>query len=149
MSDLVLLVQIASTCLLTGLIWTIQVVHYPLFAHVGRETFIDYQAKHARRITFVVGPLMLIEAATAIAMVTFHPPVVPDWIPWTGLALVAIIWSSTALIQVPCHARLTTGFDLGAYRRLVRSNWIRTAAWTARVTVLLWAGWLALQQGTV
>ncbi len=78
MSDLVLLVQIASTCLLTGLIWTIQVVHYPLFAHVGRETFIDYQAKHARRITFVVGPLMLIEAATAIAMVTFHPPVVPD-----------------------------------------------------------------------
>ena len=149
MSDFVLLVQIASTCLLTGLIWTIQVVHYPLFADVGQETFTDYQAKHARRITVVVGPLMLIEASTALAMVTFHPAVVPDWIPWTGLALVAVIWSSTALIQVPCHARLAAGFDLAAYRRLVRSNWIRTAAWTARATVLLWAGWLALQRGTV
>ena len=143
MSDLVLLVQIASTCLLTGLIWTIQVVHYPLFAAVGAETFVDYQADHARRIATVVGPLMLIEASTAIALVAFRPSVLPDWIPWTGLALVMVIWLSTIILQVPCHGRLALGFDPDVHRRLVRSNWIRTFAWTARTALLVWAGWLA------
>jgi hypothetical protein len=145
MFDLVLLIQIAATGLLTGLIWTIQVVHYPLFAAVGAEEFVDYQTNHARRITTVVGPLMLVEALTAIVFVGIRPDVIPDWIPWTGLALVAVIWLSTAIVQIPCHARLARGFDPDLHRRLVRSNWIRTFAWTARTSVLLRAGWLALQ----
>jgi hypothetical protein len=28
--------------------------------------------------------------------------------------------------------RLSTGFDPVVHRRLVRTNWVRTAAWTAR-----------------
>jgi hypothetical protein len=51
---------------------------------------------------------------------------------WTGLALVAAIWLSTAAIQVPCHAKLAAGFDAEVHARLVSSNWIRTVAWTAR-----------------
>ena len=49
-----------------------------------------------------------------------------------GISLVAVIWLSTAFIQVPCHNRLVDGFDEEAHSRLVGSNWIRTVAWTIR-----------------
>jgi hypothetical protein len=36
------------------------------------------------------------------------------------------------------HARLGQGADEAALRRLVRTNWIRTLAWTARGVLVLW-----------
>ena len=38
----VLVANVALAWFLAGLIWTIQVVHYPLFARVGREGFADF-----------------------------------------------------------------------------------------------------------
>ena len=63
-----LLLQVAATLALVGLIWFVQVVHYPLFAKVGSSSFADYEQSHQRRTTLVVAPLMLVEAATAIAL---------------------------------------------------------------------------------
>ena len=91
MPSLVFLLQLASTWFLVGLIWTIQVVHYPLFAAVGTDRFVAYEASHARLITLVVGPVMLVEAATAGLLVVMRPEPVPAWIAWTGLVLVGII----------------------------------------------------------
>ena len=145
MPNLVLLAQIATTCMLTGLIWTIQVVHYPLFASVGADRFVAYEASHARLITLVVGPLMLAEAATAMLLLAIRPASIPMWIPVAGAALLAAIWLTTAFVSVPCHARLADGFDAEAHRRLVDTNWIRTIAWSARAALLLGAGWLTLQ----
>jgi hypothetical protein len=39
--------------------------------------------------------------------------------------------------KVPCHKKLDKGLDLPAAHRLVRTNWIRTAAWTARGVVAI------------
>ncbi|MEQ1727476.1 MAG: hypothetical protein ABL982_03770 [Vicinamibacterales bacterium] len=60
-----------------------------------------------------------------------------DWLAVAGAVLLAIIWASTALLQVPAHNRLERGFDADVHRRLVRTNWIRTVCWTARVVVAL------------
>lgn len=139
----VLLIQAFASLALTGLIWCIQVVHYPLFAAVGRDGFARYEADHARLITLVVGPLMLVELAASLWLVAMRPAGVPAWMVWTGLALVAAIWLSTAVVQVPCHARLAAGFDPEVHARLVSSNWIRTAAWTARgfLSLAMIAAW--------
>ena len=48
-----LAIQLLTTLPLVGLIWTIQVVHYPLFSRVGAPEFIEYQHAHMRAI----GPL--------------------------------------------------------------------------------------------
>jgi hypothetical protein len=133
----VLLVQAFASLALTGLIWCIQVVHYPLFAAVGKDEFIRYEADHARLITLVVGPLMLVELATTLWIAAARPAGVPAWMAWTGVILLAAIWLSTAAIQVPCHARLAAGFDPEVHARLVSSNWIRTVAWTARGVLAL------------
>jgi len=134
----VLLANLASTLFMTGLIWFVQVVHYPLFAWVGAAEFPAYSREHQHWTTFVVGPPMLLEALTAALLVAARPSGVPAWAAWAGLALVGVIWLSTAALQVPAHGRLISGFDAGIAAALVSTNWIRTAAWTARAALLLW-----------
>ncbi len=143
--SLILLLQVLSTWFLVGLIWTIQVVHYPLFAAVGHDRFVAYEASHTKLITLVVGPVMLVEAATAVLLVVSRPAFVPVWIAWVGLALVILIWISTAVLQVPDHATLADGFDPAAHAHLVGTNWLRTIAWTARGVILAVAIWPVLQ----
>lgn len=135
---LVFLLHLGATLALVGLIWTVQVVHYPLFAGVGEAGWAAYEVAHQSRITLVVGPLMLLEIATAVWLVVERPAPLPAWSVVLGAALVGLIWASTAFIQVPLHSALASHFDADAHARLVATNWIRTMAWTARGGLLLW-----------
>lgn len=55
----------------------------------------------------------------------------------TGAILIAVIWGSTAFVQVPCHRRLSEGNDDRIAHRLTVTNWIRTVAWSARAGIAL------------
>lgn len=116
----------------------VQIVHYPLFSHVGAGGFPAYSGAHSRLTDLVVGPPMLAKAAAAVALVLGHPPGVPSWPAVTGLALLAVVWLSTALLQSPRHRELGCGFDPASHRFLVASNWLRTVCWSARGLVVLW-----------
>lgn len=134
MTDSLLLLQLGSTAMLVGLIWTVQLVHYPLFESVGRKRFRDYHTAHVKRITWIVAPLMLLELLIAIGLVVLAParPIL-----WLGLSLVLLVFASTAFLQVPLHRALAAGPDRAVLRRLVTTNWIRTLAWSARGALAL------------
>lgn len=133
----VLLANLAATLLMTGSIWIIQLVHYPLFNRVGTEAFQAYAAAHTSAITCVVLPFMAVEALTALALVAQPIPRVPHLTLWIGLGLVGVVWLMTAVVHVPQHGRLAAGFDEATYQALVMTNWIRTLAWTARSALML------------
>jgi hypothetical protein len=141
LTRLVCLLHLASTLFMAGVIWFVQVVHYPLFDAVGRAGFAAYERRHTALTTYVVGPPMLVEAATAGLLFWFRPPGVPAWPLWAGAVLLAGIWLSTALVQVPCHEALSREFDPAVHLRLVSTNWVRTAAWTLRGLLVLWVAW--------
>jgi hypothetical protein len=132
--------QFAATLVMTGVIWFVQVVHYPLFARVGEAEFAAYEAENTIRTGWVVGPPMLVEVAAAtLALVPgLRPEFFPIWAAVFGEALVGVIWLSTAALQVPLHGRLTQGFDAEAAARLVSSNWVRTVCWSLRAALLFW-----------
>ena len=132
-----LLAHAAATVAMAGVIWFVQVVHYPLFGQVAPERFVDFESAHRRRTTWVVAPLMLAELATAVALAARPPRGGPPWAPWVGLGLLAVVWLSTFAVQVPLHEKLNHGFDAGVHRRLVRTNWLRTAAWTIRAALAM------------
>jgi len=134
----ILLANASATLFLVGLIWMVQVVHYPLFNDVGEKNYVQYQQRHQSNITYIVGPVMLIELSTAILMVWYPMEGIGKSLIYAGIALVVLIWLSTAFIQVPCHEKLVRGFDPAAYKWLVNSNWIRTFAWTVRGIVVIW-----------
>ncbi len=136
--EILLLAHLAATLVMVGIIWFVQVVHYPLFAGVGREGFATYAAQHSRWTTWVVAPPMLVEAATGLGLLVRAPAGIPRTALWLGLALLLVIWLSTALLQVPRHTTLGRGWDAAAHRVLVAGNWLRTAAWTLRGVLVLW-----------
>lgn len=139
MTRAVFLLHVLATLTMFGAIWTVQVVHYPLFARVGEAGWAAYEAAHQTRITFVVGPAMVLELVTAVWLVVYRPAAFPAWAVVAGAALVGLIWASTAFVQVPLHSALSGGtFDAEAHARLVATNWVRTALWTARTGLVLW-----------
>ena len=109
------IIHLAVTWALVGLIWMVQVVIYPQFGAVGRWEFGAYHADYTRRISWIVGPLMLAELGSAA------------WLLWAGersgwflisLGLIGVNWLSTLIVQVPLHRRLEQGFEAGAHGRL-------------------------------
>ena len=131
------LVHAAATLAMVGLIWFVQVVHYPLFALASERRFERFALEHQRRTALVVVPLMLIELGSAAALLAGPPDGLSRELLWLGMALLGVIWLSTALLQVPLHRRLGDGPDQTSMRRLVVTNWLRTLEWTGR-------GWVAL-----
>jgi hypothetical protein len=139
-----LVAQLFSTLAMVGVIWFVQIVHYPLFKRVGRDGFVEYERRHQQRTTIVVAPLMLLEAFTAALLVLWRPAGVAVWLPWAGAALVAVMWGSTFFWQVPAHEKLAAGFDPNMHLRLVSSNWVRTAGWTLRGLIVCAMCWQVL-----
>jgi hypothetical protein len=122
---------------MTGVIWFVQLVHYPLFGLVGRSDFENYEQEHARRTTWVVAPAMCLEALSAIALIFLAEGESARLLSLAGVSLIGVIWISTAFVQVPCHRRLSKGYDDRTAHRLAATNWIRTVAWSARAGVAL------------
>lgn len=130
-----LLTNLACSLFMTGVIWFVQVVHYPLFERIGPDNFAWYQERHQRLTTRVVAPAMIMELAASFALVLGNPSSSAFWVP-SGMTL--LVWASTMLWQVPLHAKLASGFNQATWITLVASNWIRTIAWTLRSILLLW-----------
>jgi hypothetical protein len=135
---MLLLVHLVATWYMVGLIWFVQLVHYPQFGGVGRAEFRAYAQEHQRRTTWVVGPPMLVEATTGLWLL-LRPPTLAGRVPFlVGGALLALVWLSTALLQVPRHRVLARGYDGATHRTLVATNWLRTVGWTVRGALVLW-----------
>ena len=136
---LVLVLQFGASAFMAGVIWLVQMAHYPLFDAVAGERSGTHFQANQRRTAAVVLPPMLLEGITAAAVALAPPSGVGRPAALAGLGLVAILWLSTALVQMPIHARLgRDGRDAAAVARLVGTNWVRTAGWTARAVLAAW-----------
>lgn len=127
--------QLVSCFYLTGLIWTIQVVHYPAYNYIDPSKFLDYQIFHTKWITPVVAPLMIIELGTAFLILMDNKN---DKLWIINFLGVVLIWGVTFLLSVPAHSRLNSGMDLKSIQFLILTNWLRTILWTARSGLLLY-----------
>jgi hypothetical protein len=139
MARFIFVAQFAATWTMFGIIWFVQIVHYPLFDGVGEREFTAYERRHSRLTSFVVGPPMLVELLCAFAALrpVWRVSTMSDFWAWIGVALVCVIWLSTAILQVPRHSLLESRFDAAVQRSLVATNWIRTASWSLRAALLL------------
>ena len=122
---------------MTGLIWFVQIVHYPLFVTVDSQSFAPYHNAHARLTTWVVGIPMLLEAVTALALLKRRPAGASFGLMGASSVILSIVWASTWLLQVPQHRILASGFDDTAHSLLVDGNWVRTCGWTLRSLLVM------------
>ena len=126
--------QTAACIFMTGLIWMVQLVHYPAFRFVEVGQFKKFQNFHSERITWIVAPVMAIELVTAsILLFLDHKSLLAQW----NAASVLLLWLLTAIVSVPIHNQLARSHSKVAVEKLILTNWPRTIVWSARSVVLL------------
>jgi hypothetical protein len=133
--EFVLLVNFVATAVMTGVIWFVQWVHYPLLASVPVDRAVETAVDHQRRTGQVLAIPMALEGVTTLWLLASRPDVVSLILPWLGAVLLAVALGSTVFVSVPLHAKMATNPTVDVGRRLVVTNWPRTIAWSARAIV--------------
>ncbi|MDH3225562.1 MAG: hypothetical protein OEM67_00510 [Thermoleophilia bacterium] len=131
----VILANLAAAFFMAGMIWTIQIVHYPLLREVGADAFPVYESEHQGRIAALIAAPWAIEILAAITLVVWRPEEVTAYLTWAGLLIALALPALTLFVFAPIHRELSDGFITQAYQRLVSLNWIRTALWSAHAIV--------------
>ncbi len=139
MSDIIaariLLIVLVFSAFNTGLIWLVQLVHYPGFLKIPEVGYTAYQQFHMRSISFIVAPSMVGELfLSGILLLSANYLSLPMY--WISLILLMIIWGVTFFVAVPLHGSLVSGFNAERITYLVNVNWVRTISWTLRTIVL-------------
>jgi hypothetical protein len=132
-----IVLHLAVTLFLTGLIWIIQLVHYPLMTFVADAEFVAFERAHCKRIGAIVAPAMILEGILAVALCVLAKSRFRFGLCVVGVALSLLIWLSTFLVQVPIHNKLASGRSVHQIQRLVSTNWIRTIAWSLRSAIAI------------
>jgi hypothetical protein len=120
------LVQLAVDTSMFTVIWVVQLIVYPSFKLIRSDLFQDWHAGYMRKISFIVGPAMLIQLIShgyeAITYTGIFPII--------QTCLILIIWVQTFIVAVPLHQNLSEEPTPEDFTRLVRTNWPRTIGWT-------------------
>jgi hypothetical protein len=131
--DILILTQFMICLILCGLVWTIQLVHYPAFYFVSQTTFKYFSTFHSNKITYFVAPLMLLETITGTLILYFVPSIL-TLINLIGILITVLV---TFFISIPLHDKLAVKKFYPEIEKLIYTNWIRTFLWTTRSFLLM------------
>ena len=129
-----LILHLIATSVMVGVIWVIQLVHYPSFHFVELKQYTTFQRFHMARISYVVIPAMLTELFTLILIVISMDQI--DNLVLSSAILLIFIWLMTAVFFSGVHQKLTLGYDQTVVDKLVKLNWGRTLLWTLRLLLI-------------
>jgi len=121
--DLIMLIHLLSTSSMVGVIWIIQLLHYPSFHYINNANYSTFQDFHMNRVSFVVVPIMITEFFSGILLVFIFTTFFLFKILFVMLAS---IWIITFLFFTKLHHSLTKGYDKNIINKLVKLNWLRT-----------------------
>ena len=120
---LVFLHLLLSACM-TGVVWAMHTVHFPLMRRVPPERFAAFMEEHLSRATRWIAPLMVLELATAIAW-----KVLDTRGGSLNLILLGCAWILTLVFIRPLYQQLSEGHKPELVERLIKLNLYRTELW--------------------
>ena len=126
-----LIIHLIATSVMVGVIWIIQLVHYPSFHFIELKQYTTFQRFHMSRISYVVIPAMVTELFTLILIIISMDQI--DTLVLASAILLIFIWLITAVFFSGIHQKLTLGYDQTVVDKLVKLNWGRTLLWTLRL----------------
>ena len=133
-NNFVLLGHLIFTSIMTGVIWVIQIVHYPSFHFIEKELYTAFQKFHMNKISIIVIPIMLAELITGIMLFLDKSSKSPFLT--ISIIILVLIWLITGVFFTKAHNELIAGYQELVVNQLVAMNWIRTLLWTLRLLLL-------------
>lgn len=127
----ILFTHVFTTFFMCGLVWFVQIVHYPLFKTIPQTDFPAYQKKNFAT-GFITVPVMMVELISGLwALYSDYGDLF-----LANMLLLGLIWISTFVFQVPTHLQLLKTPTSVLFNKLTRTNWIRTLSWSIRCGLL-------------
>ena len=127
-------IHFLSTSLMVGIIWVIQLLHYPAFHFIKESDYVEFQHFHMERISFIVVPVMVLELFSAFMLVYYIQSNLLN----LCLIILLFIWLITFIFFTKLHQSLLDGYDKTIVDKLVRINWSRTILWSIRLIILIY-----------
>ena len=127
-------VHFLSTSLMVGIIWVIQLLHYPAFNFIKESDYVEFQHFHMQRISFIVVPVMILELFSAFMLVYY----LRSNLLTICLIILLFIWLITFVFFTKLHQSLLDGYDKKIVDKLVKINWSRTVLWSLRLIILIY-----------
>jgi hypothetical protein len=123
---------------MTGTIWFVQIVHYPLLPNIGMWSFVPYKYASLKATIFLIAVPMLVELVTGIALLaySYHEAFVKKYLKINAL-LLFVIWLFSCVIDIALNLTLIyKGQHPTTQTILIVTSWVRTIAWTVRAIIL-------------
>ena len=127
-------IHFLSTSLMVGIIWVIQLLHYPTFHFIKESDYVEFQHFHMQRISFIVVPVMIIELLSGFMLVYYFR----SNLLILCLIILLVIWLITFVFFTKLHQSLLGGYDKIIVNKLVQINWSRTVLWSLRLIILIY-----------
>ena len=127
-------IHFLSTSLMVGIIWVIQLLHYPTFHFIKESDYVEFQHFHMQRISFIVVPVMIIELLSGFMLVYYFQ----SNLLILCLIILLVIWLITFVFFTKLHQSLLGGYDKIIVDKLVQINWSRTVLWSLKLIILIY-----------
>jgi hypothetical protein len=131
------MIHLVSTSFMVGVIWIVQLVHYPTFLFIDEQKSNDFQKFHMSRISYIVMPAMTTELFSGIYIFIYSNMAIDSNLFLLALTILIINWIITALVFVKMHNKLLINYKIEIISLLVKWNWLRTLLWSVRLILLL------------
>jgi len=119
-------IRIIIDSLLFMLILLVQLIIYPTFHNISVDIFSEWHHGYMEKISFIVGPLMIIQPIIVISQCLTHN----SFLCYLSIIMILIVWAITFMYSVPCHNLLQyNGYDKTIVDKLILTNWYRTIPW--------------------
>ena len=122
-----------------GVLWAMQLMHYPLYSLIGEAEFERYiVANNRAAIAAAIVPAVASIIGAAL-LCWRRPAAVPLAAAALALVLALGVLASSLLWQAGIHAELARhGKSLALIERLVATNWVRTVLDTLQLGTAVW-----------
>lgn len=131
-----LVFETALSGVLLGVLWFVQLIHYPLFFKV-KEDFLSYEKEHVRKMTYFIIPLIILDVFLNVVLtvkLAYHPY---SLLIAGALAFNLMAWLSTLFFQLDQHRKLCASFSHKTLKSLINTSWIRTVFWTIKTVLIV------------
>lgn len=138
------LIHFTSAVYMTGVIWFLQAVHYPLFQLVAPVEFYEYHRRHTGFTGWVTVPGGVAELVSGIFLVLLAPSILFYPVFAFAVLLLVLDWGVGGVMsETVCRRLRREGNGRRTISSLLLLNWFRTIARTLRCALL---GWMILKE---
>ena len=134
---LLLIGHCAITFAMTGIIWFVHLIHYPIIQRMEQQETALLANLHWDKTLRLAIILLSLELASGCMLLVYPPFGVEIYQIILGLVLMGAIWLTTWGVCVPQHCQLKKSGSPEAASVLMKANEIRSILWTLRSLVVL------------